>query len=157
MPVYRYCIDYKNITIIGDSYSNNKNQLKNNLQSENKNTAITVSDPLKPKKLNDELLDMLSIGDTSFQDFLDMSRNTYITKAQKKWFVALLEENTRDYNLAYDCIDFDTIIKTHPEKQGQNNITVIEIIQRTRNKNIIEDVFFITLLDKYEVNEDFLK
>lgn len=157
MPIYRYCIDCKNITMIGNSYSNNKNQLKNSLQSENKNATITVSNPLKPKKLNDELLDMLSIGDISFQDFLDMSRNTYVTKARKKWFVTLLEENTRDYNLAYDCIDFDTIIKTHPEKQDQNNITVIEIIQRTRNKNIIEDVFFITLLDKYEVNEDFLK
>lgn len=82
-----------------------------------------------------------------------MSRNTYVTKARKKWFIKLLEENTRDYNLAYDCIDFDTIIKTHPEKQGQKDITIIEIIQRTRNKNTIEDTFFITLLDKYEINE----
>ena len=117
------------------------------------NITITETGPIKFKKLSDESLDTLSIDDISFQDFLDMSRNTYITKARKKWFIKLLEENTRDYNLAYDCIDFDTIIKTHPKKQGQKDITVLEIIQRTRNKNTIKDTFFITLLDKYEVNK----
>lgn len=151
MPVYSYT---KTVVTTEEVYAEDKNQAKAILQSRDKTAIITDGDLIKIKKIDDEVLDMLSIGDISFQDFLDMSRNTYVTKARKKWFIKLLEENTRDYNLAYDCIDFDTIIKAHPEKQGQKDITILEIIQRTRNKNTIEDTFFITLLDKYKVNED---
>ena len=107
-------------------------------------SIIATSDPIKTKKL-----------DNSFQDFLEEAHNTHVTKAQKDQFFDLLEWNIHDYNNADDSIDVFTTLTAHPEKQNQKDITILEITQRLRGQSKIECNFFITLLDKYEVNEGF--
>ena len=107
-------------------------------------SIIATSDPIKTKKLDNNLLDALEEGYIS-----------YVTKAQKDQFFDLLEWNIHDYNNADDSIDVFTTLTAHPEKQNQKDITILEITQRLRGQSKIECNFFITLLDKYEVNEGF--
>lgn len=128
---------------------------------ENHRTVLTLfyilySSQSKPKKkLDDNLLDALEEGDISFQEFLYSAHNTHATKAQKEQLIELLNYNISDYNDADDCIDVYTSISSHPEKQSQKDITILRINQYPRHGNIIEDTFYITLLDKYDVSEDF--
>ena len=107
-------------------------------------SIIATSDPIKTKKLDNNLLDAL-----------EEAHNTHVTKAQKDQFFDLLEWNIHDYNNADDSIDVFTTLTAHPEKQNQKDITILEITQRLRGQSKIECNFFITLLDKYEVNEGF--
>lgn len=118
-------------------------------------SIIATNDPIKTKKLDDDLLDALEESYISFQDFLEEAHNTHITKAQKDQFLDLLEYNICDYNNADDSIDVFTTLTTHPEKQDQKDITILEITQRLRGQSKIEYNFFITLLDKYDVSEGF--
>ena len=118
-------------------------------------TTVTVGEQLKTRKLDNDLLDALEEGDISFQEFLEKADNTHVTKAQKDQFIELLSYNISDYNHADDCIDVYTSISSHTEKQDQKDITILEINQYPRNRDIIEERFHITLLDKYDVNEDF--
>ena len=118
-------------------------------------SIITTNSPIKTKKLDDDLLDALEESYISFQDFLEEAHNTHVTKAQKDQFLDLLEYNIRDYNNADDSIDVFTTLTTHPEKQNQKDITILEITQRLRGQSKIEYNFFITLLDKYDVGEGF--
>lgn len=152
MPVYQVT---KTVTTIEEVYAKDETQAKNILQKDNPTTIITVNKPIKTKKLDDDLLDALEEGDISFQEFLETAHNTHATKAQKEQLIELLEYNINDYNNADDCIDVYTSISSHPEKQGQKDITILRINQYPRNSNIIEDTFYITLLDKYDVSEDF--
>lgn len=118
-------------------------------------SIIATNSPIKTKKLDNDLLDALEESYISFQDFLEEAHNTHVTKAQKDQFFDLLEYNIRDYNNADDSIDVFTTLTTHPEKQDQKDITILEITQRLRGKSKIECNFFITLLDKYDVSEGF--
>lgn len=152
MPVYQVT---KTITTIEEVYAKDENQAKDILQKDNPTAIITVNEPIKTKKLDDDLLEALEEGDISFQEFLETAHNTHATKAQKEQLIDLLNYNISDYNDADDCIDVYTSISSHPEKQGQKDITILRINQYPRNSNIIEDTFYITLLDKYDVSEDF--
>lgn len=153
MPVYQVT---KTVTTIEEVYTKDENQAKAIIQNENNPTAIiTVNEPIKTKKLDDDLLDALEEGDISFQEFLETAHNTHATKGQKEQLIELLKYNISDYNNADDCIHVYTGISSHPEKQGQKDITVLRINQYPRNSNIIEDTFYITLLDKYDVSKDF--
>lgn len=118
-------------------------------------SIIATNNPIKTKKLDNDLLDALEESYISFQDFLEEAHNTHVTKAQKDQFFDLLEYNIRDYNNADDSIDVFTTLTTHPEKQDQKDITILEITQRLRGQSKIECNFFITLLDKYDVSEGF--
>lgn len=118
-------------------------------------STITTNSPIKTKKLDNDLLDALEESYISFQDFLEEAHNTHVTKAQKDRFFDLLECNIRDYNNADDSINVFTTLTTHPEKQDQKDITILEITQRLRGQSKIEYNFFITLLDKYDVSEGF--
>lgn len=118
-------------------------------------STIATNSPIKTKTLDNDLLDALEESYISFQDFLEEAHNTHVTKAQKDRFFDLLECNIRDYNNADDCIDVFTTLTTHPEKQDQKDITILEITQRLRGQSKIEYNFFITLLDKYDVSEGF--
>ena len=118
-------------------------------------SIIATNSPIKTKKLDNDLLDALEESYISFQDFLEEAHNTHVTKAQKDQFFDLLEYNIRDYNNADDSIDVFTTLTTHPEKQDQKDITILEITQRLRGQSKIECNFFITLLDKYDVSEGF--
>ena len=150
MPIYQVT---KTITITEDVYARDEMEARLLLQDDV--TTVTVDGTVKTKKLDDNLLDALEEGDISFQDFLYSARNTYVTKAQKAQFIELLKYNISDYNNADDCINVYTSITSHPEKQGQKDITVLRINQYPRRGDIIEDTFYITLLDKYDVSEDF--
>lgn len=152
MPVYR-CI--KTTTTINEVYAEDRNQAEHILQNKDPFTTVTVDEQLKTKKLDDDLLDALEEGDICFQEFLEEADNTHVTNAQKDQFIELLSYNIRDYNDADDCIDVYTSISSHPEKQGQKDITILEIKQYPRNKDIIEERFHITLLEKYDVSKDF--
>ena len=152
MPIYQIT---KTVTTIEEVYAKDKNQAKNILQKDNPTAIITVNEPIKTKKLDDDLLDALEEGDISFQEFLYSAHNTHATKGQKEQLIELLEYNISDYNNADDCIHVYTSISSHTEKQGQKDITILEINQYPRHSNIIEDTFYITLLDKYDVSEDF--
>lgn len=118
-------------------------------------SIIATNNPIKTKKLDNDLLDALEESYISFQDFLEEAHNTHVTKAQKDRFLDLLECNICDYNNADDSIDVFTTLTTHPEKQDQKDITILEITQRLRGQSKIEYNFFITLLDKYDVSEGF--
>lgn len=152
MPVYQVT---KTITTIEEVYAKDENQAKDILQKDNPTAIITVNEPIKTKKLDDDLLEALEEGDISFQEFLETAHNTHATKAQKEQLIELLNYNISDYNDADDCIHVYTSISSHPEKQDQKDITILRINQYPRNSNIIEDTFYITLLDKYDVSEDF--
>ena len=153
MPVYQVT---KTVTTIEEVYAKDENQAKAIIQNESNPTAIvTVNEPIKTKKLDDGLLAALEEGDISFQEFLETAHNTHATKRQKEQLIELLSYNISDYNNADDCINVYTSISSHPEKQGQNDITVLRINQYPRNSNTIEDTFYITLLDKYDVSNDF--
>lgn len=118
-------------------------------------SIIATNNPIKTKKLDNDLLDALEESYISFQDFLEEAHNTHVTKAQKDRFFDLLECNIHDYNNADDSINVFTTLTTHPEKQDQKDITILEITQRLRGQSKIEYNFFITLLDKYDVSEGF--
>lgn len=118
-------------------------------------SIIATNRPIKTKKLDNNLLDALEESYISFQDFLEEAHNTHVTKAQEDRFFDLLECNIRDYNNADDSIDVFTTLTTHPEKQDQKDITILEITQRLRGQSKIEYNFFITLLNKYDVSEGF--
>lgn len=153
MPVYQVT---KTVTTIEEVYAKDENQAKVIIQNEsNPTTIVTVNEPIKTKKLDDDLLDALEEGDISFQEFLETAHNTHATKAQKEQLIELLNYNIRDYNDADDCIHVYTSISSYPEKQGQKDITILRINQYPRHNNTIEDTFYITLLDKYDVSEDF--
>ena len=152
MPVYQVT---KTVTTIEEVYAKDENQAKNILQTDNPTAIVTVNEPIKTKKLDDDLLNALEEGDISFQEFLETAHNTHATKAQKEQLIELLNYNISDYNDADDCIHVYTSISSHPEKQDQKDITILRINQYPRNSNIIEDTFYITLLDKYDVSEDF--
>ena len=150
MPIYQIT---KTVTTTDEVYA--KDEMEARLIAQDDSTTIEVDDIVKTKKLDDDLLDALEEGDISFQDFLDSANNTHVTKAQKDQFIELLSYNIWDYNQADDCINVYTSINSHPEKQGQKDITILEIKQYPRNRDIIEEKFHITLLDKYDVSEDF--
>ena len=153
MPVYQVT---KTITTIEEVYAKDENQAKVIIQNESNPTAIvTVNEPIKTKKLDDDLLDALEEGDISFQEFLETAHNTHATKAQKEQLIELLNYNISDYNNADDSIEVFTTLTAHPEKQDQKDITILEITQRLRGQSKIECDFFITLLDKYSVSEGF--
>ena len=152
MPVYQVT---KTVTTIEEVYAKDENQAKNILQKDNPTAIVTVNEPIKTKKLDDDLLEALEEGDISFQEFLETAHNTHATKTQKEQLIELLNYNISDYNDADDCIHVYTSISSHPEKQDQKDITILRINQYPRNSNIIEDTFYITLLDKYDVSEDF--
>lgn len=153
MPVYQIT---KTVTTIEEVYAKDENQAKAIIQNEsNPTTIVTVNKPIKTKKLDDDLLDALEEGDISFQEFLEEANNTHVTKTQKDQFIELLKYNIWDYNQADDCIDVYTSISSHPEKQGQKDITVLRINQYPRNRSIVENTFHITLLEKYDVSKDF--
>ena len=152
MPVYQIT---KTVTTIEEVYAKDENQAKSILQKDNPTAIVTVNEPIKTKKLDDELLDALKEGDISFQEFLYSAHNTHATKAQKEQLIEILNYNISDYNNADDCIHVYTSISSHPEKQGQKDITVLRINQYPRHSDIIEDTFYITLLDKYDVSKDF--
>lgn len=152
MPIYQVT---KTVTTIEEVYAEDENQAKDILQKNNPTAIVTVNEPIKTKKLDDDLLNALEEGDISFQEFLYSAHNTHATKAQKEQLIELLNYNINDYNDADDCIHVYTSISSHPEKQGQKDITILRINQYPRHSNIIEDTFYITLLDKYNVNEDF--
>lgn len=152
MPVYQVT---KTVTTIEEIYAKDENQAKNILQKDNPTAIVTVNEPIKTKKLDDDLLEALEEGDISFQEFLETAHNTHATKAQKEQLIELLNYNISDYNDADDCIHVYTSISSHPEKQDQKDITILRINQYPRNSNISEDTFYITLLDKYDVSEDF--
>lgn len=152
MPIYR-CI--KTTTTIEEVYAKDRNQASQILQGNNPFTTVTVGEQIKTKKLDNDLLDALEEGDISFQEFLEEADSTHITKTQKNQFIELLSYNISDYNHADDCINVYTSISSHPDKQGQKDITILEIKQYPRNRDIIEERFHITLLDKYDVNKDF--
>lgn len=118
-------------------------------------SIIATNSPIKTKKLDNDLLDAIEESYISFQDFLEEAHNTHVTKAQKDRFFDILECNIRDYNNADDSINVFTTLTTHPEKQDQKDITILEITQRLRGQSKIEYNFFITLLDKYDVSEGF--
>lgn len=150
MPVYQIT---KTVTTTEEVYA--RDEMEARLLLQDNVTTITVDNTVKTKKLRDDLLNALEEGDISFQDFLYSAHNTHITKAQKDQFIELLKYNISDYNNADDCIDVYTSITSHPEKPGRKDITVLRIKQYPRGKDIIEDTFYITLLDKYDVSEDF--
>lgn len=150
MPVYQIT---KTATTTDEIYA--RDEMEARLLAQDDVTTIEVNGTIKTKKLNDDLLDALEEGDISFQDFLEEANNTHVTKTQKDQFIELLKYNIWDYNQADDCIDVYTTVTAHPEKQGQKDITILEITQRLRGKMKIEDTFHITLLDKYEIDEDF--
>lgn len=153
MPVYQVT---KTVTTIEEVYAKDENQAKAIIQNESNPTAIvTVNGPIKTKKLDDDLLDALEEGDISFQEFLETAHNTHATKGQKEQLIELLEYNISDYNNADDCIHVYTSISSHPEKQGQKDITILRINQYPRHSDIIENTFYITLLDEYDVSKDF--
>lgn len=152
MPIYQVT---KTVTTIEEVYAEDENQAKNILQKDNPTAIITVNEPIKTKKLDDKLLDALEEGDISFQEFLETAHNTHATKAQKERLIELLNYNISDYNDADDCIHVYTSISSHPEKQGKKDITILRINQYPRHSNIIEDTFYIILLDKYDISEDF--
>lgn len=152
MPVY-HCI--KTTTTIEKIYAKDENQANHILQNNDPFTTVTVGEQVKTKKLDNDLLDALKEGDISFQDFLEEANNTHVTKTQKDQFIELLKYNIWDYNQADDCIDVYTSISSHPEKQGQKDITVLRINQYPRNRSIVENTFHITLLKKYDVSKDF--
>ena len=152
MPVYR-CI--KTTTTINEVYAKDRNQANQILQGNNPFTTVTVGEQMKTKKLDNDLLNALKEGDICFQEFLEEADNTHVTKAQKDQFIELLKYNIWDYNQADDCINVYTTISSHPEKQDQKDITILEIKQYPRNRDIIEERFHITLLDKYDVSGDF--
>lgn len=152
MPVYQIT---KTVTTIEEVYAKDENQAKSILQKDNPTAIVTVNEPIKTKKLDNDLLNALEEGDISFQDFLYSAHNTHVTKAQKEQLIELLNYNISDYNNANDCIHVYTSISSHPEKQGQNDITVLRINQYPRHGNTIEDTFYITLLDEYDVSKDF--
>ena len=150
MPVYQIT---KTVTTTEKIYARDKMEAQ--LIAQDDVTTIEVNGTIKTKKLDDGLLDVLEEGDISFQDFLEEANNTHVTKAKKDQFIELLNYNIRDYNDADDCIDVYTSISSHPEKQGQKDITILEIKQYPRNRDIIEERFHIILLDKYDVSKDF--
>lgn len=152
MPVYQVT---KTVTTIEEVYAKDENQAKNILQKDDPTAIVTVNEPIKTKRLDDSLLEALEEGDISFQEFLETAHNTHATKAQKEQLIELLNYNISDYNNADDCIHVYTSISSYPEKQDQKDITILRINQYPRNSNIIEDTFYITLLDKYDVSEDF--
>lgn len=153
MPVYQVT---KTVTTIEEIYAKDENQAKAIIQNESNPTAIVaVNEPIKTKKLDDDLLDALEEGDISFQEFLETAHNTHATKGQKEQLIELLEYNISDYNNADDCIHVYTSISSQPEKQGQKDITILRINQYPRHSNIIENTFYITLLDEYDVSKDF--
>ena len=129
MPVYQVT---KTVTTIEEIYAKDENQAKAIIQNESNPTAIvTVNEPIKTKKLDDSLLDALEEGDISFQEFLETAHNTHATKGQKEQLIELLEYNISDYNNADDCIHVYTSISSHPEKQGQKDITILRINRPT--------------------------
>ena len=150
MPIYQIT---KTVTTTDKVYARDETEAR--LVAQDHVTTIEVDDIIKTKKLDNDLLDALEEGDISFQDFLEEANNTHITKTQKDQFIELLKYNIWDYNQADDCINVYTSINSHPEKQGQKDITILEIKQYPRNRDIIEERFHITLLDKYDVSEDF--
>lgn len=150
MPVYQIT---KTVTTTEEIYA--KNEMEAQLLAQDDVTTIEVNGTVKTKKLDNDLLDALEEGDISFQDFLEDANNTHVTKAQKDQFIELLKYNIWDYNNADDCIDVYTSISSHPEKQGQKDITILRINQYPRNRSIVENTFHITLLEKYDVSEEF--
>lgn len=152
MPVYQVT---KTVTTIEEVYAKDENQAKNILQKDDPTAIVTVNEPIKTKRLDDSLLEALEEGDISFQEFLETAHNTYATKAQKEQLIELLNYNISDYNDADDCIHVHTSISSHPEKQSQKDITILRINQYPRHSDIIVDTFYITLLDKYDVSQDF--
>lgn len=81
MPVYQIT---KTVTTIEEVYAKDENQAKAIIQNEsNPTTIVTVNEPIKTKKLDDDLLDALEEGDISFQEFLETAHNTRHKRAKR--------------------------------------------------------------------------
>ena len=150
MPVYQIT---KTVTTTDEIYARDETEAR--LLAQDDVTTIKINSTVKTKKLDNDLLDALEEGDISFQDFLEEANNTHVTKTQKDQFIELLKYNIWDYNQADDCIDVYTSIHSYPEKQAQKDITILRINQYPRNRDIVENTFHITLLEKYDVSKDF--